>query len=45
MHRLIDGSKVRLVQALLDREDLSKREFEALRRQILEVRRKEEGHG
>ena len=45
LHRLFDGSKVRLVHALLDDEDLSKREFEALRRRILEVRRKEEGRG
>jgi len=45
LHRLFDGSKVRLVHALLDDRDLSPREFEALRKQILEVREKEEGHG
>jgi predicted transcriptional regulator len=45
LHRLFDGSRVHLVNALLDGEKLSKREFEALRRQVLEVRRKEEGHG
>jgi predicted transcriptional regulator len=45
LHRLFDGSKVRLVHALLDDRDLSRREFEALRKQILAVREKEEGHG
>jgi predicted transcriptional regulator len=45
LHRMFDGSTVHLVNALLDGEGLSKREFEALRRQVLEVRRKEEGHG
>jgi predicted transcriptional regulator len=45
LDRLFDGSRVRLVDALLEDEELSKREFEALRREILEMRRKEEGHG
>lgn len=45
LHRLFDGSKVRLVHALLDDRELSRSEFEALRKQILEVREKEEGHG
>jgi predicted transcriptional regulator len=45
LNRLFDGSRVRLVDALLEGEGLSKREFEALRKRILEVRRKEEGHG
>jgi BlaI family transcriptional regulator, penicillinase repressor len=45
LHRLFDGSKVRLVHALLDDRDLSRREFEALRKQVLRVREKEEEHG
>ena len=39
--RLFDGSRVRLVDALLDEEQLTKEEFEALRERILELRREE----
>ena len=38
---VFDGSRVRLVDALFEQEDLSKAEFEALRKQILELRRRE----
>lgn len=40
--RLFDGSHVRLVDALLEDEELTKREFEALRREVLALRRREE---
>ena len=39
--RLFDGSRVRLVDALLDEEQLTPEEFEALRQRILELRGKE----
>ena len=43
--RLFDGSRVRLVDALLEEEQLTKKEFEALRQRILELRREEESDG
>jgi predicted transcriptional regulator len=39
---LFDGSRVRLVDALFESENLSRSEFEQLRKQVLEFRRKEE---
>ena len=43
LDRLFDGSRVRLVQALLDAEDLTEDELAALRRAVFAERRKEEG--
>lgn len=45
LDRLFDGSHVRLVDALLADEHLSKAEFEELRRQVLDLRRREEEAG
>ena len=43
LDRMFEGSPVRLVDALFEKEDLSPAEFEALRRRILELRKKEGG--
>ena len=40
--RLFDGSRIRLVEALLAEDDLQKEEFEALRMQVLELKEREQ---
>ena len=45
LDRLFDGSRARLVDALLEEEDLTPKEFEALRQRVMELRREEERDG
>jgi len=45
MENFFDGSPARLANALFEEENLSKKEFEKLRKKILELRKKEGPHG
>lgn len=42
LDRLFDGERARLVAALFEEEDLSRAEFEALRRRVMELRNEQE---
>ncbi len=44
LDRLFDGSPARFVNALIEDEQLTPQQFEELRQQILDLRRKEEDH-
>ncbi|MBI1388226.1 MAG: MarR family transcriptional regulator [bacterium] len=45
LQRFFDGSKARLANALFEEEPLTQKEFEALRREIMELRKREQSDG